>query len=391
MSTSPRPHSARAGFLLVSATAFALGACSSSGGGGGGKGQSDFVPPPLTASFAYELVDENGATSVIPMRFAGEIDLAGVPFTRLQAGDFAVADPSAAEAWLDFDGGDLVVGGFAVWQPGVGEPAIPDVSVTAEEPVRVPMDVPIGEPQHRDAVGLVSLGGGATQSVEVSVDWTLVETDGTLETPLGVQHGLLHSTVSASVLGTAVTGEIWGRSGVGFVAGYVESSLLPGRKSAGLLGYLANEAAGNGYWLTRADAVLSPASPGFVLDTFDVAQTWDADKDTHAKMLLELRWVDVARALTDEAPPAFVEAGTVWGSFSTATEASPVSLLHPEENDAGYVHWLTVVDQAAKNEPENGISYHIGASYSGVEGEVRVSASILYKRLDTGGDGTEPL
>lgn len=390
MSTSHRPHSARGGFLLTSALTLALGACSSSGGGGGGRTDDGFVPPPTTATFIYEVVDEKGATSAVPMRFAGEIELAGVPFTRLQAGDFGAPDPTAAEAWLDFDGGDLMVGGFAVWQPGMGDPSIPDVTVTAAEPVRVPMDVPVGEPQHRDAVGLVSLGGGATQSVDVSVDWTLVETDGTLKTPLGLQHGLLHSTVSASVMGTTVTGEIWGRSGVGFVAGYVESSLLPGRKSAGLLGYLANEAAGGGYWLTRGDAVLSPSNPGFVLDTYDVAQTWDADKDTHAKMLLELRWVDGARAQTDEAPPVAVEAGTVWGAFETTTAASTVSLLHPEENDAGYVHWLTVVDQAAKNEPENGISYHIGASHSGAEGEVRVSASILYKRLDAGGGGPGP-
>lgn len=373
--------------LLFSVAMLVAGGCSSPRGGGGG-GKEGFQPPPTTAKFIYERVDANGAKSPVPMQFVGEKEMMGVVFSRAQVGDFGAYDPEGAEAWLTFDDGDIVVGGFEWWQPGLGDGTMPDLSVTAEEPVRIPMEVPVGEPQHRDATGLVSLEGAEPQPMTVAVDWTLVETEGSVLTPLGPQHGLLHSTVSASVLGNSIAAEVWGRSGVGLVAGYVESDLIPGRRSLGLLSYLANEAAENGYWLMRGDGVLSPASPWFGLDTYDVANLWDADKNTHAKMILELRWVDETRALTEEPPPAVVSAGTAIGSFLTTTEASPVSLQHPEENGLGYVHWVTVVDEAAKNEPDNGISYHIEANYAGGEGDVRVSASLLYKRLDTEGGST---
>src|SRR5690606_14212728 len=110
--------------------------------------------------------------------------------------------------------------------------------------------------------------------------------------------------------------------------------------------------------------VVSPDNRTFRLSTYDRAGEFDADKTVHAKMLLELRWVDEDKARTDEFPALFSpDFGTVIGMFPASFVSSPISLLHPAENGKGYTFWYAFVDQAAKNEPgEGGIAYHAGVT-----------------------------
>ena len=107
----------------------------------------------------------------------------------------------------------------------------------------------------------------------------------------------------------------------------------------------------------------------------------DADKDSHAKMLVELRWADDAMAKTDKRPSIDPVFGTDTGMYSATLEQVPVSFLHPEENGKGYVYWYYYVDQAAKNQPMNGIEYHAGVRYDSSFSPLRVTARIVYKKV----------
>jgi hypothetical protein len=76
----------------------------------------------------------------------------------------------------------------------------------------------------------------------------------------------------------------------------------------------------------------------------------DADKDSHAKMLVELRWADDAMAKTDKRPSIDPVFGTDTGMYSATLEQAPVSFLHPEENGKGYVYWYYYVE-SGREEP----------------------------------------
>ncbi len=51
-----------------------------------------------------------------------------------------------------------------------------------------------------------------------------------------------------------------------------------------------------------------------------------------------------------------------WGMFPHILVPSPIGIFHPEENGQGYTYWIALIDQAAKNEPQNGIAYHIAVT-----------------------------
>ena len=59
----------------------------------------------------------------------------------------------------------------------------------------------------------------------------------------------------------------------------------------------------------------------------------------------------------------------------------PVSFFYPEEDGKGYKYWTSYVDEAAKNEEDQGISYSISADYNGANA-VRVTKRIVFKRLE---------
>ena len=127
---------------------------------------------------------------------------------------------------------------------------------------------------------------------------------------------------------------------------------------------------------------ISPESRTFELDTYDRAGEFDADKTVHAKMLLELRWEDDAKAQTDEFPALFApDFGTVIGYFPGSFVASPVSLFHPAENGRGFKYWYAYVDEAAKNEAgSNGIAYHAAVTLPDfVSSPMRVTGRIIYR------------
>jgi len=139
----------------------------------------------------------------------------------------------------------------------------------------------------------------------------------------------------------------------------------------------------SGYRTIRKVAVVDSSSSSFKLDTYDCdGNQIAADKNTHAKMLLELRWADETMAQTDTQPLPNVEFGTTMGYFPNSMAESPASVFHPEENGKGFKYWYSYVSQAAKNEPgDNSTTYHISVRAVTGLSAVRVTGRIYYKVL----------
>lgn len=138
-----------------------------------------------------------------------------------------------------------------------------------------------------------------------------------------------------------------------------------------------------GFNAIKAIKVLDSANPTFELNTYYVNDDIDADKNTHAKMLLEMRYVDETRARDASLQPnVATDFGVTFGYFPHMVVASPVSFFHPDENGQGFTYWVAYVDQASKNSMGDAETYHISASLASSESwPVRVTGRIIYKQL----------
>ncbi len=137
----------------------------------------------------------------------------------------------------------------------------------------------------------------------------------------------------------------------------------------------------DGFNAIQKVGVVEAGGERFSLNVYDCAGDFAADKNTHAKMLLELRFADEDLAKSTTPPPVVEEFGTVFGYFPETLVQSPVSIFHPEENGHGFVYWYALVDQAAKNAAgDNGISYRIEVRPTDYQvSAVRATARIVYK------------
>ena len=133
---------------------------------------------------------------------------------------------------------------------------------------------------------------------------------------------------------------------------------------------------------SRYSIQVDSARPTFGVDTYDIAGAVDADKTIHARMLIEVRWVDEVKALAELLPPVVLDFGTPMGWFPSELVASPVSLFHPDENGRGFHYGVAYVSQAAKNEPGDGTAYHAKVTLPDyASSAVRVTVRIIYRRL----------
>jgi hypothetical protein len=247
--------------------------------------------------------------------------------------------------------------------------------------VEVDLNPPVGVPQEVPLSATVSFFGAAPTLVETTATYTLVSDDETVETPMGTLSGVKLFTGSGSALGQDLEGSVWYHPVYGIVAAETDFPDPVGLQG-GLQGLLDPGDPDASTGVTQAVQAVGPGNPIFELDTYDISGSFDADKNKHAKMLLELRWQDEAKAKDPSAQPGvYTEFGTVWGTYPHTLVGSPVSFLHPEENGKGYTFWIAYVDQAAKNESQNGIAYHIRVTGGdALPSPVQVSARIIYER-----------
>jgi len=332
----------------------------------------------------------DGTGGTRKMQWVGEKTVGNVTVKRLQVGDFDRQRPDGEEWFVSFEDDRAVFAGGEVYYPSSTLPeGMPNITATVTEPVVVMLDRPVGEVQSVTVKGQVVMGDPAANplivDVDETLDVTLVAPNEIVETFMGDLAAADHYHATGSPLDEPATADIWYVEGTGVVRAEYEWQGAPGKGGFAVEEIVSKIAAANGMDNLLADKVIGPNMTQFRLDTYDVNGTLDADKNTHAKMYLELRWADAEQAKGLERPPVVEEFGTAMGYFPEQLAMTATSLMHPEEAGLGYNYWVALVDQAAKNEAINGISYHVAATYNPsafpgtTGGDVRASGVILYK------------
>lgn len=351
-----------------------------------------YDPPADLSQWFYALKRDDGTTQTITARVAGTKTIGGQTYARLQIGRLPTMDkdPSAnyIEVWGQPQGTAVVFAGGEIHNGSMTLPAgTPDITLTINPPVTVETNLAVGAPQAITATGSLIIGDPATtQPVTGTQSGTvqLVAKGETVETGLGTQTNAAHYTGEVTVMGQKASGELWTVSGTGVVKAVGAWPGLPGAVkgvSMGLAGTGGVVMDGD-HTVASQESVLSAGNGKFSLDTYDLDGGIYADKNTHANMLLELRWADAEKAKSATPPPVSIEFGTTMGYFPSQQVDSPVSVLHPEENGKGYHFWTSLVNQAAKNEPGGPeTTYHIKATYTGGSDAVRATGQLNWHSL----------
>jgi hypothetical protein len=373
----------------------ALAACDS-GGGGGGSGASADVKSPFpqlstAAKTTYVNTRPDGSSQTLYGEVDGTKEIAGRPFQRMVVARQSGSTDGSVEVWANPIGTTAIElgGGAYTLMQGSPLPVPAYASGTAKTPVMISLDPPVGEPQPFMIEGTGVMGDPTAEPTEGMLQgtYTLEATDVTVETPSGTIGGCKHFSVETmlpDLFGDdmPVQADVYAHPQLGVVKADMKSPLEG--LGAGMSGATDVSEIGGGLVSVQRMMVLGEgADTNFALSTYDAHQEFDADKDVHAKMLLEVRWADDEKAKSSDMPFLNLDFGTDTGSYSASLMQSPVSVFFPAEK--GYQHWIAFVDQAAKNQAINGISYHINASYESDFSPVRVAARIVYSLYNPGG------
>lgn len=376
--------------------ATALGCASATTGSTGGPDvqiNTDVVydPPANLDHWSYTIKRTDGTTQPVTLRIAGNKVIGGQTYARLQIGKVPTMDkdPGAdyLELWAQQQGTVVVVAGGEVHNNSLGLPAgTPDMTLTMTPPVALETNLAVGVPQSITGTGAILIGDPTTaQAVTGTRTGTvvLVAKAETVQTDLGPQTAA-HYQGEVTVLNEKASGDLWSVSGVGIVKASGSWPGMPGNIKDAILGLTGSGGSflDGDHTVASQESVIGPTNGQFKLDTYDLDGGIYADKNTHANMLLELRWADPEKAKTTAVPPVSSEFGTAIGYFPSSQVDSPVSVLHPDENGKGYHFWTSLVNQAAKNEPGGPeTTYHIKATYTGSGDAVRATAQLNYHSL----------
>ncbi|MBN2529251.1 MAG: hypothetical protein JXR76_22880 [Deltaproteobacteria bacterium] len=272
-----------------------------------------------------------------------------------------------------------------------GLPALdiwPGEEIELAEPVVINMDEMTTGETRSATIELSALG----QTIPVEVTYGPVEDDVTLMSKMGPIMGCrkfeVEGTFEMSGLplsGTLINGAGYYHPTLGLV-GWEAPDMGIGLSMSGSANY---GDVTEGFNVIEMTDILTATNTLFSLHTYDRAEKWDADKDTHAKMLLEMRFADPDVATTHDAPDplmASVTFGTMGGLYYFPHELveSPVSIFFPEENGNNFRYFYAFVDQAAKNQDKQGISYSISVDKDPTLPDLRVTARIGYTILPEG-------
>jgi hypothetical protein len=356
-----------------------------------GPDQDRFYEPPPQESLL--VMEGPPATAGGPSvrwnyEFIGTKRIGGRDFNII-SGTEQTATPNLIEVVTRVDGDEVEIASFTVDDYALGTEGIPDFVIDGPEPVSIDLTVPVGVPQTMTVDGQLTIAGGPPTLGSVTATYTLVDDNATVSTAGGVVAGCKHYAASSDT-NPPVTGEVWIKTGVGIVAAKYDVFLINpnGPKTWNLADFQAAGDAGDGRRKVRRDTVLGEGSESYNVATRGSDGRGDADKNVHAKMLLEARWADEARARTDEAPPVQTMFTGGWGYFPEGGidwQPLPFSILNPHENGAGFKFWYKFVDQALKNESAQPNGYQINADWKGTAGDagrVQLSGLINYKKYE---------
>ncbi len=317
----------------------------------------------------------------------GQTTIAGVTYDRLATTQ--VGKPGkGGEYWIKQDDKGMVAfAGFSHSDLHTG--LVPAAATTFASPIMLNLNAPIGQPQAVTTTASVKLAGSATATTaQLTGQYTLVEKDATVATGMGPLSGCSHFAgeaqtdspgVPALFRGRTVKADLWHHPSYGVVAFNVPELGL------GTIMTDANDCGSvdesNHRTIRKTGVVDATSSLKVSTYTCDGNQ-FAADKNTHASMLLELRWVDEAQAKTDLQPKPRVEFGTTMGYFPHLMVESPTSVFHPEENGKGFKYWYAYVNQGAKNSAgDESVSYRIEVGSVAGLAPVRATARLYYKVL----------
>jgi hypothetical protein len=333
---------------------------------------------------SYKVKKPDGTeVSSIPVKNSEQKSLSGKNYDRVVYPDFSNSGNNA-EGWYSTpSSGTIVIAGGSSGG---------NKTVVFDAPISILTSPPEGKAQAITGSAQITTPSFPSGSkAQGTGDYTLVESDVAVETSAGKIEGVNHYQVKATlsgdpvpsnVRGKALTGDVYYHPSYGVVAASSpELGFSVGMSESSDCGKVDS----SGHRTIRKTGVVT-SSAEFKLDTYDCAGgLFDADKNTHAAMLLELRWLNEDSAKTTNKPgyPMInIEFGTVIGVFPSDLTQSPKSVFHPEENDKGYVFWYAYVNQAAKNESgSNGIAYHIRVREDPGFSPVRATARIYYKTV----------
>ncbi|MFO0748786.1 MAG: hypothetical protein U1F43_24445 [Myxococcota bacterium] len=375
--------------LALVAPLAVVGGCDSSADEVGGK--SPYGPSSPRAESTFSAAKQDGTPGTVRAGPSGETHSAGgVAYPVFAVYRTDSANPSGGQVWMTWTPADeraVVAGGRIDWpDSGLVPVGQPFASGELDTPLSIDLAPPVGVAQPLDIAGTALIGDPAspqgTQAFEAVGSYTLAATDAVATTSLGPIAGCRRFEGQVTVLGETHSATFWYHPDLGLVAASADWP-PPHGIHADLSGLWDPGASASGAAVLKGMGQIDASHRTFRLDTYDVAQAIDADKTQHAKMLLELRWVDDAKARTSELPALFApDMGTAIGYYPASFVASPVSLFHPEENGQGFNFWIAYVDQAAKNEPGTATSYHAGVTLPDfVSSPMRVTGRILYHRL----------
>jgi hypothetical protein len=391
-------HMFRHGFPLLVGVVVAIG-CSSKSDNGGSTFDGEKAPygnrSPATVS--HSVIQKGGATSTAVTQTAGEKTIGGTTYTRLTATN--TADPSSGvEWWINEKPGESVT--IAGWDghTKMANGIVPPGTVTLNTPLTVSLNPPLNVPQTATSGATIQVPGDPTvHQGQASFNYTLVDDNAAVETSMGTIYGCKHFSGTASAVsdllppiltGVTAQGDVWYHPSYGVVA-FTSPLLDLGMEISDAVD--CSDPDSSGHVIVRKTATVDSAH-WFSVDTYgDCNQAFDADKDEHAQMLLELRWADDAKAKAGApdtlGPMLHIEFGTVWGVFFATPVKTQVSALHPEENGQGFNYLYAFVNQAAKNEATNGIAYHISVKVDSGASAMRATGRIYYKKY---GNSTRP-
>jgi hypothetical protein len=365
------------------------------GCGGGGSStdpKSAYSPPSDNASIQFVRKNADSSQAAVQASIVGTKEINGESFSRLLMNETSPDKQRSTEVWIQRPNDHQVeIAGGEIFSKSLdlGQGSHPLLTGTLDKPFLVDLDTPVGKSVKVDVSADVVLLGTTSVKGQAQGDYTLIEDGVALDTGLGSISGCKHFqgsvTLGGEGLPTALTdlqlsGDLWYHPQYGIVGAVIHRPPLPDVE-IGYNGSSDSKDLDGGYRMNQKMEALDSTHGSLRLNTYDLHQQFDADKNTHAKMLLELRFSDEERAKTSEQPSVSIEFGTALGTYPAQLLQSSVSFFHPGERGKGYAYWIAFVDQAAKNEASNPIAYHIIASLGSASQKVRATARILYKAL----------
>jgi len=352
-----------------------------------GKAAIGGLTPTTVTTFATQMY--NGTSKGMAVTQGDTIEVNGETYTVFKIKNDAVDAPEGVNVYLNvfkdhmvFAGGEIFWGGNNSGVPN----NFPFLSGTPDEPVTIDLDPPLNVDQTVHVVGTAFIGDPSDPAngnyVDIPATYRAVEKNTTVDTQLGTFSGVTKFTAETTIFDTVVNGVAWYHPDFGLLKGQVDWP-APNGSQIDLTGFNDNGSHEPGMNTIRKMQIVDSSNPNFEISTYDVDGEFDADRWTHARMLLEIRFDDDYYSMqSSTAPQPTIHFGTTWGSYDHMLVPSPISFFHPEENGKGYTFWIAYVDQAAKNAGTDPDTYHIRVTWNGLDpAPLRVTGRIIYRKM----------